>query len=79
MRKNKPKNLAIPGMKAKRFPDKAKQVDMSAWRESPLYKASVRAEVEKVQGAARALLHKGAAAAREMGLGKQCCGSGRCL
>jgi hypothetical protein len=44
-------NLALPGMKARGFPKTAKQVDMRAWRESPLYKASVRAEVEKVQGA----------------------------
>jgi hypothetical protein len=48
--RRRPENLTFPGMKARRFPDKAKKVDMSAWTDSPLYKASVRAEVEKVQG-----------------------------
>jgi hypothetical protein len=51
VRKKKPENLTIPGMKARSFPNKAKQVDMSAWKDIPLYRASVRAEVEKAQGA----------------------------
>ena len=51
MRKKKPENLTIPGMKARSFPNNVKQVDMSAWKDSPLYKASARAELEKVQGA----------------------------
>ena len=38
-------------MEARSFPNKAKEVDMSDWKDSPLYKASVRAEVEKAQGA----------------------------
>ena len=50
MKKKKPQNLNLPIVKARHFPNKPKQVDMSAWKDSPLYKASVRAELEKVQG-----------------------------
>ena len=50
MKKKKPENLMLAGMKARNFPDRMKQVDMSAWKDSPLYKASVRAQLEKVQG-----------------------------
>ncbi len=46
----KPENLTLPGMEARTFPKTAKQVDMSAWKDSPLYKAAIRAETERVQG-----------------------------
>jgi hypothetical protein len=50
VRKKKPENLTIPGMKARSFPNRAKQIDMSAWKDSPLYRASVKAKVEKGPG-----------------------------
>ena len=49
-RQKKAENLTLPDMEARSFPNKAKEVDMSAWKDSPLYKASARVQLEKVQG-----------------------------
>jgi hypothetical protein len=49
VRKKKPENLTIPGMKARSFPNKAKEVDMSGWKDSPLYKAYLKAQADPVQ------------------------------
>ncbi len=46
----KAENLTFTGMLARTFPNKAKEVDMTAWKDSALFKASVRAELEEIQG-----------------------------
>ena len=49
--KRRPENLTFPGMKAGGFPNTAKQVDMRAWKDSPLHKASVRSHTKKAEKA----------------------------
>ena len=45
----KDRQLTIPGFAARTMPKGKRFVDMSAWKDSPLFKAALAQEKEKVQ------------------------------
>jgi hypothetical protein len=49
MKRKKTQNLNLPIAKTRHFPNKPKPVDMSTWKDSPLHKASLKAQTDIVQ------------------------------